>query len=59
MDGGELLPSEKYTMTLNGQMNEWLKKEKMRRCLSSIPETIRAILSEYIAGQNPPRSNIQ
>ena len=39
----------KHTLTLTGEMEKRLDAERERRCLQTIPETIRAILSEYVS----------
>ncbi len=44
-----MLLSEKYTLTVTEEMHKRLEEERKRRFLHSIPETIRMILSEYLA----------
>ena len=39
----------KHTLTITEEMQKRLELERKRRCLQTIPETIRAILSEYVS----------
>ena len=39
----------KHTLTLTGEMEKRLDAERERRCLQTIPEVIRTILSEYVS----------
>jgi hypothetical protein len=39
----------KHTLTITEEMHKRLEAERKRRCLGTIPETIRAILSEYVS----------
>ncbi len=41
--------TEKHTLTITAEMQKRLEAERKRRCLGTIPETIRAILSEYVS----------
>jgi hypothetical protein len=47
--GEWLLWTEKHTLTITEEMEKRLEAERKRRCLQTIPETIRAILSEYVS----------
>jgi hypothetical protein len=38
----------KHTLSITEEMEKRLEAERERRCLQTIPETIRAILSEYL-----------
>jgi len=44
--------AKKFTMSLPEAMYEALEKERVKRKLSSIQETIRFILAEYLKGKN-------
>lgn len=44
--------TQKHTLTLTEEMEKRLEVERKRRCLQTIPETIRAILSEYVSTHN-------
>jgi hypothetical protein len=41
--------TQKHTLTITDEMEKRLEAERKRRCLQTIPETIRAILSEYVS----------
>lgn len=43
------LGTYKHTLTVAAEMEKRLDAERERRCLQTIPETIRAILSEYVS----------
>ena len=40
---------EKLNISITEEMKERLERERKKRALDSIPETIRYILSEYLA----------
>ncbi len=40
---------EKLNISITTEMKERLERERKKRALDSIPETIRYILSEYLA----------
>lgn len=40
---------KKYTVAMTEEMETQLEKERKKRYLDSIPETIRYIVSEYLA----------
>ena len=40
---------KKYNVAMTEEMEERLERERKKRALDSIPETIRYILSEYLA----------
>ncbi len=40
---------EKLNISITQEMKERLERERKKRALDSIPETIRYILSEYLA----------
>ena len=46
----------KFTMSLPDAMKEALEKERARRKLDTVQETIRSILSEYFKEQGRERS---
>jgi hypothetical protein len=48
-DGGGSLFPERYNVTVSYEMKEFLKSETKRRCLPTPQDTIRMIISEYIA----------
>ena len=45
--------ARRYTLTVTEDMHERLEEDRKRRCLQTIPETIRAILSEYVSTHPP------
>jgi Arc/MetJ-type ribon-helix-helix transcriptional regulator len=40
---------KRYNVAMTEQMEQALEKERKKRLLDSIPETIRTILSEYLS----------
>ena len=40
---------KRYTVAMTEEMETQLEKERKKRYLDSIPETIRVILSEYLS----------
>lgn len=40
---------KKYNVAITEQMEDALEKERRKRMLDSIPETIRYIVSDYLA----------
>ena len=42
---------KRYNVAMTEEMEKELEKERKKRLLDSIPETIRVILSEYFAGR--------
>lgn len=40
---------KKYTVAMTEEMETQLEKERKKRLLDSIPETIRYIVSDYLA----------
>ena len=40
---------KKYTVAMTEEMENALEKERKKRLLDSIPETIRMIVSEYLS----------
>jgi Arc/MetJ-type ribon-helix-helix transcriptional regulator len=40
---------KKYNVSITEEMEKKLEEERKRRLLDSIPETVRMILSEYLA----------
>jgi hypothetical protein len=41
--------THRYTLTVTEDMHKRLEEERKRRFLHSVPETIRMIVSEYLA----------
>ena len=41
--------ARRFTVTITSEMADRLEKERRRRFLDSVPETIRTILSEYLS----------
>ena len=44
-----LYPTDKITLSITYDMKHRLEAEMKHRCLGSLPEVIRAILSEYVS----------
>ena len=42
--------ARRFTLTITAEMADRLEEERRRRLLDSVPETIRTILSEHLAG---------
>ncbi len=42
---------KRYTVAITEEMEKELEKERKRRLLDSIPETVRTILSDYFSGK--------
>ncbi|MDG6904459.1 MAG: hypothetical protein JRN20_01585 [Nitrososphaerota archaeon] len=42
---------KKYNVAITEELERELEKERKRRMLDSIPETMRTILSEYLSGK--------
>jgi predicted ABC-class ATPase len=40
---------KRYTLAITEEMEKMLEKERKKRFLDSIPETVRTILSEYFS----------
>lgn len=40
---------KRYTVAMTEEMESALEKERKKRLLDSIPETVRVILSEYLS----------
>ena len=40
--------TKKYLLTVTDEMGAKLEKEMKRRMIETVPETVRAILSEYL-----------
>jgi hypothetical protein len=55
IEGGFVIFSRKYTLTVTEEMHRRLEEERKRRFLHSIPETIRMIVSEYLASASRTR----
>jgi hypothetical protein len=47
------------TVSVTRDMYRRLREERERRFLESVPETIRVILSEYLATHPPPKKEPQ
>jgi hypothetical protein len=40
---------KRFMLSITGEMEKALEQERKKRMLDSIPETVRVILSEYVA----------
>jgi hypothetical protein len=45
----DLIMMKKYTLAITEEMAKRLEQERKKRLLDSIPETVRVILSEFLA----------
>ena len=46
-----VMAQKRYMLTMTEEMERKLEVERKRRLLDSIPETVRMILSEYLASK--------
>ncbi len=53
---GYSMAMKKVTVAMTKEMYEDLEKERRRRRLSSVAETARAVLGEYLAKSQPERN---
>lgn len=45
---------KKYNVAITEELEKEIERERKRRMLDSIPETIRTIVSEYLANKKAP-----
>ncbi len=48
---------KRYTLAITEEMEKRLDEERKKRLLDSIPETVRMILSDYLANQKTNQTN--